>query len=216
MTRLILIRHGESEANVKEIGAGQVDYPLTELGHEQARLAADYLLANERIDAIYSSDLQRAYDTALPVAEALGLPIRTDLRLREMDTGEWAGLSFRLREERYPEEVRKMRADFSHMRFPNGESIAEVYCRMAECVTEIAKENDGKTVLIATHAGALRNYLAFANGYSSEEVHKIRTGGENANIHIHEWEDGRIRIVLSYFNGHLGNAARVTEDEKKV
>ena len=102
------------------------------------------------------------------------------------------------------------------MRFPDGESIAEVYHRMAECITEIAKSNDGKTVLIATHAGAIRNYLAFANGYSSEEVHMIRTGGENANIHIHEWENGTIRIVLSYFNGHLGAASRITADEKKV
>ena len=216
MTRLILIRHGESEANVKEIGAGQIDYPLTELGNKQAQLAAEYLLANESIDVIYSSDLQRAYDTALPVAKALNLPILTDRRLREMDTGEWAGMTFRVREERYPEEVRKLREDYSHMRFPGGESIAEVYERIVSCISEIAKENDGKTVLIATHAGALRNYMAFANGYSSEEVHMIRTGGENANIHIHEWEDGKVRIVLSYFNGHLGDTARITADEKKV
>jgi broad specificity phosphatase PhoE len=125
-------------------------------------------------------------------------------------------MSFREREERYPEEVHKMRTDYSHMSFPNGEAMFEVYRRMVAVIKEIAEENEGKTVLIATHAGALRNYLAFANGYSEEEVHRIRTGGENANIHIHEWENGSVRIVLSYFKEHLGNATRVTDDEKKV
>ena len=216
MTRLIFIRHGESEANLKEIGAGQLDYPLTELGHTQARLAAEYLLANEKIDVIYSSDLCRAMDTARPVADALGLPIQTDLRLREIDTGDWAGMSFRERELRYPEQIRILQTDYSHMKFPGGEAMFEVYRRMVACVLEIAKKNEEKTVLIATHAGALRNYLAYANGYSEEEIHMIRTGGENANIHIHEWDGERIHIRLSYFNGHLGNTARETEEEKKV
>lgn len=216
MTRLILIRHGESEANLKEIGAGQIDYPLTELGHRQAELAASYLLANEKIDAIYSSDLQRAYNTARPVAEALHLPIVTDRRLREIDTGSWAGITFSERTRRFPELARILKEDYSHMRFPDGESISEVYARVVSCICEIAEKHDGQTVLIASHAGAIRTFLAYANGYASDEVGNIRTGGENANIHIHEWDKGKIRIVLSYFNGHLGDSARLTADEKKV
>ena len=216
MTRLILIRHGQSEANLKEIGAGQIDYPLTELGRHQAVLAARYLCANEKIDAIYASDLQRAYDTARPTAEALGLPIIQEPRLREIDTGEWAGMPFDVRRARFPELARVLKEDYSHMRFPGGESIVEVYRRVVPCICEIAKQNDGKTVLIASHAGALRTFLAFANGYAEDEVGKIQTGGENANIHIHEWDAGNLRIVLSNFDGHLGESALRTAEHTKV
>ncbi len=216
MTRLILIRHGESEANLKEVGAGQIDYPLTELGHKQAELAACYLMANETIDAIYASDLCRAYDTALPIAKRLGLPITTDKRLREIDTGSWAGIPFEERTRRFPALARILKEDYSHMQFPDGESIVDAYRRVVPCILEIADRHDGQTVLIASHAGALRTFLAFANGYAEDEVGNIRTGGENANIHIHEWDGKRIRIVLSYFNGHLGDTARFTAEEKKV
>lgn len=216
MTRLILIRHGESEANVKEIGAGQLDYPLTELGKTQAELAARYLYANEKIDVIYSSDLQRAYHTARPIAELLRLPIIKEPRLREIDTGEWAGIPFAVRNEQFPELIRVLREDYSHMQFPGGESISDVYRRVVPCILELAEKHDGQTVLIASHAGALRTFLAFANGYAEDEVGNVRTGGENANIHIHEWDGKKIRVVLSYFSGHLGDTARYTAEEKKV
>ena len=155
MTRLILVRHGQSEANLQQFSAGQTDIPLTELGRKQAEKTADYLIAHWQIDRIYSSDLSRAIDTAQPTAKGLGLSIRTDRRLREIDTGDWAGLPFSVRDARYPELVRLSREDFSHMCYPGGESVIETYRRMVDCITEIAKENDGKSVMIASHGGAL-------------------------------------------------------------
>ena len=76
MTRIILIRHGQSIANFIGKFAGHSDFDLTELGHRQAELAAGYLLKNEKIDKIYASDLLRAYNTAVPTAKALGLEIK--------------------------------------------------------------------------------------------------------------------------------------------
>ena len=78
MTKLILIRHGERVFNLKARYTGQTDVPLTEKGIEQAKITAEYILKNYKIDAVYSSDLARAIDTARPVAEPLGLKIKTD------------------------------------------------------------------------------------------------------------------------------------------
>ena len=81
MTRLILIRHGESEYNLIRRYTGQSDIDLTDKGRLQASITGEYILANYKIDEIWSSDLRRAIDTARPIAEPLGLPIKTDKRL---------------------------------------------------------------------------------------------------------------------------------------
>ena len=94
MTRLILIRHGFSMANAEDRFAGYSDFPLSDIGHEQARLAAEYLFANEKIDKIYASDLLRAYHTAPPTAEKFGLPVIKEPRLREIYAGRWEGMKF--------------------------------------------------------------------------------------------------------------------------
>lgn len=216
MTRLILVRHGQSEANLKNIGAGQRDYPLTELGHKQAERVADYLLAHHSIDCIYASDLSRAISTAKPTAERLGLPIHTDRRLREIDTGDWAGLPFDVRRSQYPEECRRLREDYSHMRFPGGESIIEVYRRVVACVLQILEENEGKTVLIVAHAGALRALCAYANGFAEDEVGSSPAGGENASIQIYELSDGAWQTVLPLTTEHLEGLALKTDELSKV
>lgn len=218
MTRLILVRHGQSEANLLGIGAGQLDYPLTELGRAQAEAVADALTERYTIDRIYSSDLRRAVDTAKPTAERLGLPIQTDRRLREIDTGEWAGLPFTVRAERYPEEVRRMREDYSQMRFPGGESIPEVYRRVVCCALEILEHNDGKCVLITAHAGALRTFAAYVHGFSEDEVGRSPAGGENASIQIYDYDSKQkqFHTVLPLSTEHLKSLAQKTDEHAKI
>ncbi len=211
MTRLILVRHGQSEANAKEIGAGQINYPLTELGRKQAALTAEYLAEHEQIDRIYSSDLDRAYETALPLAQRLGLSITKVPALREFDTGIWAGLPFSVRRERFPEEVARMKSDFSHMQFPEGESVPEVYDRVVSCICRIAEENPDRCVLIATHAGAVRVFQAFAEGYSREEAGKA-SSGENASLHIYQWDGKRASVLVHNFTDHLTDAESLTDE----
>ncbi|MBR2354095.1 MAG: histidine phosphatase family protein [Clostridia bacterium] len=215
MTRLILVRHGQSEANAKSIGAGQMNYPLTELGHRQAALTAEYLLKHEKIDAIYSSDLCRAYDTALPLADKLGLSIQTDTDLREINSGLFAGLPFAERNERFSEEVARLKADFSHMRYPGGEYIPEVYDRVVGCICRIAQGHDGQCVLFATHAGAVRMFEAFAEGFSREEAGNA-SSGENASIHIYEWNGTRASVLVHNFTDHLKDAESSAEESARV
>ncbi|MBI3763708.1 MAG: histidine phosphatase family protein, partial [Chloroflexi bacterium] len=110
MTRLWLIRHGETDWNVEGRWQGQTDPPLNESGRAQAEALAAQL-AGIRIEAIYSSDLQRAHTTARIIARGLGLPVRLDARWREIDQGEWEGLLVTEVAARYPDELAARRSD---------------------------------------------------------------------------------------------------------
>ena len=179
MTRIIILRHGQSIANLLEQGSGQLDVPLTEKGRSQAESAAEYLVANEKIDRIYSSDLSRAVDTATPVAKRLGLPIVTDKRLREIYTGKFQGLSYTERDRLYPEEIAAIRRDYASARYP-----------------------DGETVLIASHAVATVIFNAFAHGYPRDRVVANERIG-NASISIYECDGKKAHPISVGFTGHL-------------
>ena len=93
-TTFIIVRHGQSEANVKAYFAGRtVDSPLTELGHKQAEIMSEYVLKKYKIDAVYSSTLSRAVNTARTVADKLGLKVNEDGRLNEIDGGLWNNMN---------------------------------------------------------------------------------------------------------------------------
>ena len=211
MTRIILVRHGESEANLNRIGSGQLDIPLTPLGHHQARLAAKYILEREKIDCIYSSDLQRAVNTARPVADALKLPINTDKRLREFDTGAFQGLHFDDRNKFFPKESELLRNDIGHMRYPGGEYVPDVYDRMTGCICEICRANPDKTVLIVSHNGAMLTFDAFAHGYSREEVGKL-PGFTNVSINVYECDGETARVIEKNITEHLSAVDDDTPD----
>ena len=170
MTRLILIRHGQSLANEQDRFAGQTDVPLTELGKMQARCAAEYIIKREKIDKIYSSDLQRAHDTAFPVSELTGLPINDVKGLREICAGVWEGrlVSEIIRE--YEKEFDTWRNDFSNARLPEGESVREVYERVVPFVKQLAKENDGLTLFLASHATPVRAVECNSRGWGWERM----------------------------------------------
>ena len=170
MTRLILIRHGQSLANEQDRFAGQTDVPLTELGKMQARCAAEYIIKREKIDKIYSSDLQRAHDTALPVSELTGLPINDVKGLREICAGIWEGRLVAEIVREYEKEFDIWRNDFSNARLPEGESVQEVYERVVPFVKQLAKENDGLTLLLASHATPVRAVECNSRGWGWERM----------------------------------------------
>ena len=156
MTRILLVRHGESESNILGTFTGQMDAPLSALGHTQAECTAAFLLENYLVDAVYSSDLSRAYHTALHTAEKLGLQVQTDKRLREIYGGQWQDMLFSELSSTHPEEYALWQQDMGNSRCPGGESVAELADRVWECVTDICEGNPEKTVLIATHATPIR------------------------------------------------------------
>ena len=116
MTTLLLIRHGQSQANLNGLFAGQLNPPLTELGVQQAQRTAEFIKAHYQVDKVYASDLSRAARTGQAVADNLGLPLKTDTSLREINAGQWEGISFERLAQDYPEDYGVWLADIGNSR----------------------------------------------------------------------------------------------------
>jgi probable phosphoglycerate mutase len=133
-----LVRHGESTWNGTGRFHGDLDVPLTNLGEAQARKLAERIgRIGTTFDGLYSSDLQRAINTAKPVAEVLGLPIQTDPRLREVSAGKLIGLNWDEATQQFPEYTSAVTQDAWNARRPGGESIADVACRSVRFLSEL-------------------------------------------------------------------------------
>lgn len=185
MSRLILIRHGETDWNVTGRWQGQADVPLNGCGREQAeRLARD--LAGQDIAAIYSSDLSRARDTAAPLAHLLGLTIIVDGRLREVNLGAWEGMLSEDIASQYPQELSARRRNPLHARAPQGESVMEVIARIIEAVKEITARHPNETVAIVSHGVALAAVICQAEAIPLAQIYTHIP--ENAKPYIVEWD----------------------------
>lgn len=150
LTRLILIRHGETDWNVEGRYQGQADPPLNARGEAQARrLAAE--LAEVGLDVLYSSPLRRALQTAQVIAERMKLPLHTDPRLMEIHLGEWQGLLWHEIADRYPDLFRRWQTEPWEVRPPGGESLAQVRARVYAAVDEILAHDAGRCVGLVTH-----------------------------------------------------------------
>lgn len=209
MTRLILVRHGQSIANKESRFAGHSDYDLSPLGHEQAKLLAEYIAENEKIDAIYSSDLLRAHNTALPTAKKLGLPINDTTLLREIFAGSWESLEVGNIIERFPDDFGVWKNDFSNARCTGGESVREVYERVTRDIPRIAEQNDGKCLLIATHATVIRTFETYSKGLGADRVAEIPFC-KNASVNIFEYDGGKVIPVSMNIHGFLGELVTPT------
>lgn len=158
-TVLMIVRHGQSIGNLNREFLGHTNKDLSELGYIQAAKTAEFL-SNERIDAVYSSDLIRAHNTALPHAEFRGLEVIDSKALREIYAGEWEGLSVEKIKEKYGNYYTDVwRAEFGTCRLPGGESVPEVAQRIYAELLRIAKENRGKRILVGLHAAAIRAFF---------------------------------------------------------
>ncbi len=193
-TRLIMVRHGQSLANAENRFAGHSDFDLSELGHRQAELAAEYLLGKEKIDAIYSSDLLRAYNTARPFAKCFGLPINAREGLRELYAGAWEGMKLSDIAEAYTSDLLVWRDDFSNARCTNGESVAELYERMVSFVCGLAKENLEKTLLLTTHATPIRAIECYSRGLDATHMAEVPFV-RNSAISIFEYDAQTEKII---------------------
>ncbi len=205
MTRLIFVRHGQSEANLHRIFAGWTDAPLTEQGRCQAALAAEWL-ARYSIDAAYASDLSRAYETASIVAARQGLTVTPDPAFREIFAGEWEGLSYEEIERRYPEEYGIWRRQIGLCRCTGGESFVELQARVVGRLRELVALHAGQTVLIGTHATPVRVSECMVAGLSPEQAHTVPWTA-NASVTVLEYEDGEFRVALHGYYDFQGELA---------
>ena len=161
-TLVLLVRHGTTPTTGKILPGRARGLHLAESGKVQARRAAERIAELGAIAAIYSSPLERARETAAPIAGALRKPVRIERGLLECDFGDWTGQSLR-RLMKKPEWTTVQRAP-SMFRFPDGESFVEMQTRMADAVDRIRRRHAGKTVVCVSHADPIKALVAHATG----------------------------------------------------
>jgi broad specificity phosphatase PhoE len=208
MTKLIIIRHGESEANKLGVIAGWNDYPLTPLGMAQAEETAAHL-ATEQIDVVCSSDLCRAYATAEANAKLHGLTVQAYPELRETYCGEWEGITFADLEARDPVEYDRFRRVQLTYTNPGGENLWESGVRFYNKILEIAKENQGKTILIAAHGAVIRVFWALICGTPKEEATAKHDYASNASYSVVHFDGERFTPVEYSHDSHLTHATHL-------
>lgn len=172
MTQLLLVRHGQTDWNLARRYQGQTDIPLNPTGISQAEELAD-TLQKEQFDAIYSSDLSRAKQTAQIVAEKLGMSITTDPRLREICKGIWEGMSFDEVKGKYAAALSQDHADPANSRTPGGETVAEVAARMAAAANDISLRYPEGSILVVSHGLAVSTLYCQANKVPLSEVYQF-------------------------------------------
>lgn len=187
MTTFLLVRHGETDWNRQRRFQGHADPPLNERGRSQAReLAA--VLAGEDLRAVYASPLRRASETAGIVARALGLEVRLDRRLMEIDVGSWSGLTRTEIEERFPQAFARWRA--GGRGWDAGETYGQLTERVLEALHEIAALHPGESVLVVGHGGTVRSVLAHAARLDLAAHRRAIGPAANCSVHRLALRDG--------------------------
>ncbi len=183
-TVIYLVRHGQSIGNARREFLGHTDKDLSELGYIQANRTAEFMMPM-RIDSVYSSDLIRAYNTALPHAKIRNLPVIKSKELRELYAGDWEGKRVEDIIEKSPSEfLDGWRESFGTYTLPNGESVPDAAERMYAEVLRIAKENSGKHVLIGSHAAAIRSFWGKITKTPPEKLAAAYQYPDNASVSV--------------------------------
>lgn len=212
MTKIYLVRHGDVEGNSGEVRtfAGARDLELTPLGLRQAEAVANRL-KGERIDAVYSSTLQRAWRTAEGIAAHHGLQNTRDARWNEVNYGDWEGLS----EEQIlagHAELWKQRVDDPwSIAPPGGESYQMLWARLEPAWNQILESHAGQTVVIVGHNGSLRVLLCQLLGAPPANARRLRIGNcsmtkvdiGDASNEPNAVSDGKLEgppVVIEYIN----------------
>lgn len=201
MTRIYLIRHGETQSNLENRIQGWLDTQLTEAGFQQAE-ALGQRFQNIPVDAVYASDLQRAMDTAQVICNIHNLPLHTDPALREMNLGEWSGQTTAELSRTQGEQMALFRAVDPQWHAPGGETYLQLRDRVDGALQQIVANHPGQTVAVVSHGGGIKQVLAKYKGLSvSESKDDIKQG--NTSVNLIEFDGEEIRVTLQGDTSHL-------------
>lgn len=201
-TRLLLVRHGETDDNSRRIFQGQGGRGLSARGREQAaQLAARFARVGLRASALYCSDLERARETADLLSSTLGLAPIADPALREVDVGAWQGLGYEEIAARHPEEwaAWKRGVDFKR---GGGETYAELGDRVGAAIDRIVATHEGEAVVIVSHGAAIKVFVGRVLGLDAVGLRRYRVAS-NTGVTLVEREGGVDNLSIWNDASHL-------------
>lgn len=181
--KVYLLRHGETEGNVKGSYSGITDTPLTELGKQQA-VDAHLRFEDIKFDVVVSSPLSRALDTARVFTDT---KILTNEGLKEMNFGLFEGMTYDEIQEKYPEEAKKWAGTTKGYTFPEGESLNSFYDRVIKVYQDIIENNQVENLLIVAHSGVIKSILAEEISEGFDHFWKFKI--DNCKVAIVEYSD---------------------------
>ncbi len=199
-TYLILIRHGQTEWNREERFRGRVDIPLNETGKAQAHKIAARL-ANDNIDAIYSSPLQRAVQTAQPLAEVKHLQLSVEPGLNDISFGALEGLKVDEARQAFPEVIDKWLNEPGHCKFPKGDSVKGLRTRLEETLDALTTKHPDQTIALVSHRVICHTVVCIVLGLPMDALWRIRQ--DNACINRFERHDSYYVLTLMNDTDHL-------------
>lgn len=200
MVKIILMRHGYSITNRDKRFTGQMDVPLDEAGVIQGKQACEYIYKNYKVDRVYSSDLSRAVNTVKPLADMLNLEIETDSAFRELSMGKWEGMY--IADVKNTPEYELYRQNPVVNPCDGGENYTQLVQRAYGALEKIVAENEGKTVVIASHGGLMRVlscYLKFGSLARLKELAPLA----NACTSVINYENGKYSFELEGYCDYL-------------
>lgn len=200
MTRVILVRHGQTVWNLEMKYQGHADIALTEKGVQQAEMVAKRL-AKEKISAIYSSDLNRAYKTAEIIAAEHQLPVIAVPELREISFGDWEGLNYKGITSGWPKIMEDLFTHADTVRIPGGETFPEVKKRATKALEKLVIQHPDETIAVVSHGGTIRTLLCAALHIPLNYVWNIKQ--DNTAVNIIEYFGERLIVELVNDSHHL-------------
>lgn len=201
MSTLFMARHGETELRSSVRFWGHTDVKLSALGIKQAERLRDLLLT-ERIDTIYSSDLKRASTTAEIIASEHNTEVIICPEIREVCFGELEGLTFDEVKQRYPEVVKSWMEGDLGLKYPGGESLAEVIQRTSDFASRLRTLSPEQTALIVAHSGSLRMLICHLLGIGTQNWHRLHL--DFASLSAVKTHSGGAVLMSLNNTSHLG------------
>ena len=204
MTKVYLVRHGQTEWNKKLTFRGKIDIPLNEMGHREAEAISE-ALKDKNIEVIYTSPLRRSIETTEPIAKLFHLEIVPIEGLIDISYGDWEGLTFNEVKKRYSDQYKKWEKRPDLVRFPNGETLNEVRDRSFRAFKNIVKENPGKSILITPHRVINKVLICSILGLSNSHFWEIKQ--DTGCINLIEYSNERFTLSLMNDTCHLKGIA---------
>jgi alpha-ribazole phosphatase len=192
--RLLLVRHAEAEESARGRCYGSLDVGLSARGRSQCAAVAQ-AFASEHVVAVVASPRVRAVETADSIAKPHGLHVRIEPDLRELDFGELEGRTYDEIAASLPELYAAWMTTPTEVRFPGGESYADLHARSDAAVSALRRAHDGQTVVAVTHGGVVRAVLHSVLGFPPERIFRLAV--DPASVTTIEWlgEEPIVRCV---------------------